>query len=136
MADLPEIVKNLYISFILLGIIYVIGTIFYHNMEGWSFLDSIYFITITVTTVGYGDITPTTELGKIFTIFLVLMGVSIALSLIYSIAAYREKTFDQQVLNRLSILRNLASLRGGGAHDDKKKPPRFLQSLGTKIGEV
>jgi len=135
MPELPEITKNLYLSVVLLGIIYIVGTIFYHNVEGWSFLDSVYFITVTVATVGYGDITPQTQLGRMFTIFLILIGVSIALSLIYSIAAYRERTFDQQLLNRLSIFRNLTSLRGS-RFEEKKRPPRFLQSIGTKIGEV
>jgi hypothetical protein len=135
MSDLPEIVKNLQQSIALLFIIYVVATIFYHNVEGWSFLDSVYFITVTVATVGYGDFHPVTQLGKIFTIFLILIGVSIALSAIYSIAAYREKTFDKQVLSRLSIFRNLTAIRGERS-EDKKKPPRFLQTLGTRIGEV
>jgi hypothetical protein len=121
-------------SVALLCIIYVVGTVFYHHVEGWSYLDCVYFITTTVATVGYGDLHPVTPLGKMFTIGLILVGVSIALSAIYSIAAYRERTFDQQLLNRLSILRNLTSLHGL-RHEDKKKP-KFLQSLGQKIGEV
>lgn len=135
MPDLPEIVKNLYLSVVLLAIIYVIGTIFYHNVEHWSFLDSVYFITVSLATVGYGDFHPVTNLGKVFTIFLILTGVSIFLSLIYSLAAYRERTFDKEILNRLSIFRNLTAIRGG-RYDEKKKPPKFLQSLGGSIGEV
>jgi hypothetical protein len=135
MADLPEIVKNLYLSIVLLAIIYVIGTIFYHNVERWSLLDSVYFITVTLATVGYGDIHPVTNLGKVFTIFLILTGVSIFLSLIYSLAAYRERTFDKELLARLSIFRNLTAIRGS-RFDEKKKPPKFLQSMGSNLGEV
>ncbi len=134
MPDLRDIVKNLYISIALIAILYVIGTIFYHKVEGWSYLDCIYFITTTLSTVGYGDFYPTNDISRIFTIFIILIGVSIFLSLVYSIAAYRERTVDQQIMNRLSILRNLTALHGL-RHEDKKKP-RFLQSLGNKIGEI
>ena len=47
----------------------VSGTLFYWQVEGWSVLDSIYFSVITLTTVGYGDLAPTTAAGKVFTIF-------------------------------------------------------------------
>jgi hypothetical protein len=134
MPDLRDIVKNLYISVALLVILYVVGTIFYHKTEGWSYLNCIYFITITIATVGYGDLVPTTDLGKMFTVFIILIGVSIFLSLVYSIAAYRERTVDQQLLNRLSILRNLTSLHGA-RHEEKKKP-KFIPPLGRNIGEI
>jgi hypothetical protein len=52
------------------------GTVFYHFVEGWSWLDSFYFTMVTVTTVGYGDFHPTTPLSKIFTIVLLVVGVS------------------------------------------------------------
>ncbi|MFN8377767.1 MAG: potassium channel family protein [Anaerolineae bacterium] len=35
--------------------ILVVGTIFYHLVEGWNILDSVYFCVITLTTIGYGD---------------------------------------------------------------------------------
>lgn len=54
-----------------------IGSVAYHFIEGWNWLDSVYFSTITLTTIGYGDYTPTTNFGKLFTIFYVLIGVGI-----------------------------------------------------------
>lgn len=53
------------------------GAIFYHIVEKLSWLNSVYFTVITLTTVGYGDITPHTNAGKLFTIFYVLTGIGI-----------------------------------------------------------
>lgn len=53
------------------------GVIFYHFTEHLSWVDSFYFCTVTLATVGYGDITPKTDAGKIFTSFYILGGVGI-----------------------------------------------------------
>ncbi len=53
------------------------GAVFYHIVEKLSWLDSFYFSVITLATVGYGDITPHTNLGKIFTMFYVIVGIGI-----------------------------------------------------------
>ncbi|KAI2507751.1 ion channel [Fragilaria crotonensis] len=45
--------------------------------EKWSVIDSLYFATITFTSVGYGDITPDTEQGRLFTFFFGLYGIFI-----------------------------------------------------------
>ena len=55
------------------------GAFFYHNVEKWRYIDAFYFSAATMTTVGYGDISPKTDFGKLFTIFYVFTGVSVAL---------------------------------------------------------
>jgi Ion channel. len=67
------------------------GTIFYHSMEGWGWIDSLYFCVISLTTVGYGDLTPKRPISKIFTMFYLLGGISILLGFINAIAAHRGK---------------------------------------------
>lgn len=55
----------------------VSGTSFYHYFEKWSILDSFYFCMITLTTVGYGDLSPTTPVTKLFTVAYIIMGIGI-----------------------------------------------------------
>ena len=56
------------------------GTVVYHFVEGWGWISSFYFTVCTITTVGYGDLYPTTELSRLFTALFALAGVSIALA--------------------------------------------------------
>ena len=51
------------------------GGIAYDEIEGWPLLDTTYFLTVSITTVGYGDICPVTDLGKIFTVLYALVGI-------------------------------------------------------------
>jgi hypothetical protein len=56
------------------------GTVFYTLVEGWSPLDSLYFCVTTLATVGFGDLTPQTDLGKLFTILYILSGISLVVA--------------------------------------------------------
>jgi len=82
-------VFNVLISMVIFTL--VIGTIFYHIVEGWTILDSVYFSIITLTTVGYGDIYPITDAGKIFTSFYVLTGIGIIFAFIRASTSRRIK---------------------------------------------
>lgn len=69
------------------------GTVFYHFFMPLRWIDSLYFSVITITTVGYGDIHPTNDITKIFTIFYVLIGVGIiaaSLNILVKVAAQRR----------------------------------------------
>ena len=54
---------------------YAVGGVLYDELEGWPLLDSTYFLTVTITTVGYGDICPETPGGKMFTVVYALVGI-------------------------------------------------------------
>ncbi|MFC4735987.1 potassium channel family protein [Bacillus daqingensis] len=66
------------------------GTMFYSNVEGLSILDALYFSVITLATVGYGDFTPQTDFGKIFTILYILTGVGLIVAFATKILYYME----------------------------------------------
>ena len=72
----PEFVA----AFTALMSIVVIGTIAYHYMENWSWITSLYFVVATLATVGYGDIHPTNDGTRLFTVFFILIGVTVAIS--------------------------------------------------------
>lgn len=79
-------------AFLLICILLVTGTTAYHNLEDWSYVDSLYFTSMTITTVGYGDLVPTTDASKLFTIGFSFAGISIALVILVSIGgAYYQK---------------------------------------------
>lgn len=64
----------------------LVASSFYWYFEGWTFLDSVYFSVITIATVGYGDFSPQTAAGKIFTIFYVFCGLGIFVAAASAIA--------------------------------------------------
>lgn len=70
------------------------GTLVYHWLEGWSYLDALYFCVISLATIGYGDLTPTTPTAKAFTIFYVINGIVILLALFDRIRTVRAKRVD------------------------------------------
>jgi TRAP-type C4-dicarboxylate transport system permease small subunit len=61
------------------------GAFFYMYAEGWRFLDALYFSAITLTTIGYGDFTPQTDLGKAFTIVYIALGVGLILTFVNTV---------------------------------------------------
>jgi voltage-gated potassium channel Kch len=54
-----------------------LGTIVYHIVEKFPWVDAYYFSVVTLATVGYGDLSPHTTFGKVFTTFYILTGVGI-----------------------------------------------------------
>jgi len=50
----------------------IIILLYYHYREDWSYVDCFYFLTVTVSTVGYGDITPTAPNTRLFTVIVII----------------------------------------------------------------
>jgi hypothetical protein len=72
-----------------------VGTVAYHILEDWSWVDSVYFATVAVTTVGFGDLVPTSNGAKLFTVLYVLIGMTI-------ITTYLHTRFNRMQSRRAS----------------------------------
>jgi len=58
-------------------LIMFVGTIGYMLIDGFSLMDAIYQTGITFTTVGFGEIAPISDAGRIFTITLIITGFAV-----------------------------------------------------------
>jgi voltage-gated potassium channel len=82
----------------------VAGTIVFMIIEGFSPIDSFYFSFVTLATIGYGDIAPTSELGKIVAVLYGISGLGVMASLISAIARrrvsrrHRRRSSDEEEL--------------------------------------
>jgi len=69
--------KKIVIVFLLMGALWAAGTSGYLLIEKWSFLDAVYMTAISLTTVGFKEVRPLSEAGRVFTIVLITTGVSL-----------------------------------------------------------
>ncbi len=80
----------------------VVGTVGFTLAEGLPWADAIYFSVVTITTVGYGDISPKTELGKILALFLIVGGVGTFMGVVANatemLLSRRERAIQLQKL--------------------------------------
>jgi voltage-gated potassium channel Kch len=73
-------------NFALAVLILLSATLFYHSVEGWSWIDALYFSVTTISTIGLGDLSPQTDFGKLFTIIYIFVGVGVFVALLAQFA--------------------------------------------------
>lgn len=83
----PEFRALLFLLFILL----TVGTVFYEAVEGWRWLDALYFSVVTLTTIGYGDLVVRTDAGKIFTMIYIFLGLGTIFGFVEHVARHARK---------------------------------------------
>lgn len=98
----PEILS---LSFLLV-LLLALGMTFYHVEENWSWFDSLYFSAMTITTVGYGDFAPTSEISKAFTMLYVFSGLGIVLAFVRAIAIQSSDSWVSKAIHSRSRKNN------------------------------
>ena len=67
-----------------------IGMVVYHLLEGWGWIDCLYFCVVTLATVGFGDLHPTTDPAKLFTVVYILTGIGILAGFVSELTKQRR----------------------------------------------
>lgn len=97
-------------ALILTALIFILGagTVGYHLIEGWSFLNSLYMAVITITTVGFGEVQPLSQAGRIFTMFYILAGVSLVT---YTIGSLTRMVIEGEVQHLFGRRRTMTKIK-------------------------
>lgn len=69
------------------ALLVLIGMAFYSLVEGWSLIDSFYFTVIALSTVGFGDLVPSSEGSRLFTALYALVGVGVISAAIHLVVS-------------------------------------------------
>ena len=66
-----------------------IGSVGFYLIGGdeWSFIDSMYMTILTLSTVGFGEVHPLSEIGKLWAILLIIFGVSGFAYIVYELGS-------------------------------------------------
>lgn len=103
---LPIIRKLEIEAFAVLCLVFL-GSIIFHHVEDWRYLDAAYFTTTTLATVGYGDFVPRTDLGKGVTMIYQMLGIPIFL---YAGSLLIERRIEER-------LRRIKRMKASGSSD-------------------
>ncbi len=90
-----------------------LGTLGFHVIEGWLWFDSFYMALITLTTVGYGEVSPLSQPGRIFNSMLMLSGILIVF---VSIGIMADTLIKLELADHFGLLRRKRMLSGLSDH--------------------
>lgn len=95
-------------SIIFILILFFIGTAGYSIIEGWTFFDALYMTIITLSTTGFKEFQPLSPVGRIFTMFLIILGVSF---LFYALGKINYLIFEEQIFRKDKMQKQLQKLK-------------------------
>jgi voltage-gated potassium channel len=87
------------------------GTIGYAVIEGWPYLDALYMTVTTITTVGYMEVHALSRAGRIFTLLVIVSGVTV---LFYTVGKIAQVMFEgqfQRYFGRMKVEKQIESMR-------------------------
>jgi len=105
-------VRHLKISMIVLMLLVSAGTAGYMTIEHWRFLDALYMTVITLGTVGFKEVHDLSDSGKLFTMALIVVGVSVLGYIVGSLAQIMFEGQFQRIIGRKKVEKKIDALKG------------------------
>jgi voltage-gated potassium channel len=103
--------QNIKLAGLILLSILLVGTLGYMGIEGSTFLDGLYMTVITITTVGFQEAVPLGPAGKVFTMVLVLVGVSFVLYVFGNVTEAVVEGGFSKAYRRIRMDKKLAKIK-------------------------
>lgn len=104
-------IRQLKLCVLLLLLIILIGVTGYMTIEHWGFLDALYMTVTTFTTVGYSEVHKVSDLGRMFTIFFIIIGVMYFLYIAGVIVQFMVEGQIRTILGRRSLDKKIDRLK-------------------------
>jgi voltage-gated potassium channel len=96
----------------LLAFIIAAGTIGFEIIEGWSFMDALYMTVITIATVGYQEIRPLGDTGRLFNMILIFFGLGTTTYVAASVVRFMVEGRIRAIMGRRRLDRRIDRLKG------------------------
>lgn len=103
--------KKIYFSVAALFILLIGGTLGYHFIEGWPLFDGLYMTVITLATIGYGEVRTLSQLGRAFTMLLIMFGVAFFGFLLSTLTQVLIESELANTLGRRRVFRDISQLK-------------------------
>jgi voltage-gated potassium channel len=103
--------KKIYLSVAALLVLLIGGTLGYHFIEGWPLFDGLYMTVITLATIGYGEVRTLSQLGRAFTMLLIVFGVAFFGFLLSTLTQALIESELANTLGRRRVFRDISQLK-------------------------
>jgi voltage-gated potassium channel len=103
--------RNLIFAAVMLTLIVSIGTAGYMILEKWNFLDSLYMTVITLTTVGFSEVHPINEQGRILTMTILVSGLGVVGYLVGTLTQILIEGQLLRIMGRKKLERQIEKLK-------------------------
>lgn len=95
------------IALFILAIVFIIGSMGYHFIEGMRLFDGFYMTFITITTIGFAELTNLSEGGRVLTMVLFVMGIGV---ISYIASQTTQLIFESEIFRRRAMKKQLGKM--------------------------
>eukprot|EP01104_Vermistella_antarctica_P002863 TRINITY_DN13064_c0_g1_i1.p1 TRINITY_DN13064_c0_g1~~TRINITY_DN13064_c0_g1_i1.p1 ORF type:complete len:445 (+),score=84.30 TRINITY_DN13064_c0_g1_i1:138-1472(+) len=132
---------RLVFSLVITIVLWFGGAVYFMLIEDWDFVTAFYFCLITLTTIGFGDVTPDTTVGVVSVCFYALIGLGTAALFLSEAARYVEESAERRVVDAtLDMMCSIATAKAddvGMAHaQNERQFDAHLDELDRLVGDV